>query len=335
MSISQFARHLILDHCLKGPHRSIKELTSMVNQRLEQDHYGNVTDRTIRNDVERNLKVLYNVEIDCRKHKYAYKKGCAGILHPLLKEEEKQLLVLALQVYRICQGTPFFKPFKDMVGRLIGSQLQDGMELLDHPTIVQIPETATSSGIQHFSAIYHAALHQQSLRIRYTPLGQELQQVLQVSPYVLKEYENRWYLIGHVRRDAQDPGAVKILKLGRILDVEPGDLRFCHCAEFDPREYFAHSLGIFHQIGEKPIQVKLRARGELIQLLVEDPIHPSMRILTVQEDQEMDIVLTVYNSVELHAIIMKFGPLIEVLEPSSLREEIASKLHRTLEQYRV
>lgn len=334
MSIPQFARHLILDNYLKGPHRSIRELTELVNKRLQEDLYGTVTDRTIRNDLERNMIALYNVEIDCKKHKYAYKKGCAGIMHPMLQEEEKQLLVLALQVYRICQGTPFFKPFKDMVGRLIGSQLHEDMGMLDHPTIVQIPETDTSSGIQYFSAIYQAALNKKSLRIRYTPLGQETQQLLEVSPYVLKEYERRWYLIGFVRRDPKDSGAVKILKLGRILSVEPSDAPFHASVEFDPKEYFAHSLGIFHQIGQKPVRVVLKARGELVQLLLEDTIHSSMRILTLLEDQEMDIELRVYNSVELHSLILKFGPLIEVLEPASLRDEIVSKLQRTLEQYR-
>lgn len=333
MSISQFARHLILDHYLKGPHRSIKELTDLVNRRLQEDHYGKVTDRTIRNDVEKNLEALYNVDIDCKKHKYAYKKGCPGIMHPLLQEEEKQLLFLALQVYRICQGTPFFKPFKDMVTRLIGSQLHEDMGMLNHPTIVQIPETINSSGIQYFSEIYQAALTQKCLTIRYVPLGQELQQTLQVSPYVLKEYERRWYLIGHVRRDQQDAGAVKILKLGRILSVEPGKLAFHESVEFDPQEYFAHSLGIFHQIGQKPIHVVLKARGELVQLLLEDKIHPSMRIISVLDTEEMEVDLMVYDSVELHALILKFGPLIEVLAPDSLRQEIIKKLQRSLELY--
>ncbi len=78
---------------------------------------------------------------------------------------------------------------------------------------------------------------------------------------------------------------------------------------------------MFHVHAAEPIEVKVKFNKNLIPLISETKIHPSMEIISKTEE-EMVVTFTVYNTIELKNKILSYGANAEVLSPKELRNEI-------------
>ena len=152
-----------------------------------------------------------------------------------------------------------------------------------------------------------------------TPYGGETK-TRTISPYLLKEYRNVWYMVAFADEFKQK-NRTNIFKLTRIQKIEPCDETYVIDDKFNPEDYFKYSLGVFHIHGAEPIEVKLKFNRHLIPLISETKIHPSMEIISKTEE-EMIVTFTVYNTIELKNKILSYGANAEVLSPKELRDEI-------------
>jgi predicted DNA-binding transcriptional regulator YafY len=153
----------------------------------------------------------------------------------------------------------------------------------------------------------------------YKPYGGETK-TRTISPYLLKEYRNVWYMVA-CANETKHKGGTNLFKLNRIQKIEPCEALFEIDDKFSPEDYFKYSFGVFHIHGAEPIEVKLKFNKNLIPLISETKIHPSMEIISKTED-EMVVTFTVYNTIELKNKILSYGSSAEVLSPKELRDEI-------------
>ena len=80
------------------------------------------------------------------------------------------------------------------------------------------------------------------------------------------------------------------------------------------------------------IEVKIKFDKNLIPLISETKIHPSMEIISKTEE-EMVVTFTVYNTIELKNKILSYGANAEVLSPKVLRDEIKEIIINTIKNY--
>lgn len=334
VSKNALLRYKILDDLLKNKDRyTIKQLTERVNSEMEiletDKRSYTVTERMIRMDLENMMKV-YSVAIVKNGPKYYYESKEESIDSINLREEDKTAINLALGVFSRFKNTPLYDKFSDVVTRVIASSLIRKVNHADTQHYIQLAEMSEHSGIEWIERIYQAMVEKKALVLHYRNFGDKTSQKV-VSPYLLKEYRNKWYMIAYLHRDQTDN--ILIYKLSRIVDIQDTDEHYVEDKYFNGKKFFKYALGVFHRHASEPIDVKLKLRGDsIIKLFSEDKIHPTQEIIPISE-KEAIMNLIVFDSPELHTLILSYSNSIEVLEPECLRKLIIDKIQMSLNQY--
>jgi len=334
-----FERYKIIDRKLRSRKDgfTIMELTNLVNKELvmfdkksNPDNSQEVTDRMIRLDLK-NMPEIYPVEIVKRNGKYCYETSEDSIDNINLKEEDKTAITLAMGVFARFNGTPIYDKFSDAVTRILASSVLRKINTTDTKRYIQVAEVSEHSGIEWIETIYNAIVERKALTLHYKSFGDK-PSIKVISPYMLKEYRNKWYLIAYVH-DKEKGGIILLHRLSRIVKIEESEEAFEEDRSFDGNKYFKYTLGVFHKHGEEPIHVKLKLHGSpIIKILSEDKIHHTQELVPISPDEAI-LDLHVYASPELNTFIMSYSESIEVIEPTSLRDEIKKKLSNSISRY--
>jgi len=324
-------RYILIDSLLKGPrHYTIKEIAEKVNEHLKEDGFQSVSLKMYYNDIN-NMQSEYGVSIlkkaDGTLH---YENSYDSITNEILRQEDRTIVEMALQVFSIYRGSGLFDKFDNLISRMMAGTILKGINKNGQEKYIQLTEAIENTGQKWLDIIYEAIVGFKSLKIHYQPYGKKKQERI-VSPCLLKEFRNTWYMLAHFR-DNDGNVTTNVFKLTRILKIEDSGETYSIDESFNREDYFKYSLGVFHLHEQGPIEVKLKFDRSLITLILENRIHHSMRILSKTEE-EMIVSLKVYNTIELKNLILGYGSNVEVLEPDDLRAETKKILIESLQKY--
>ena len=151
-----------------------------------------------------------------------------------------------------------------------------------------------------------------------------------VEPYLLKEFNSRWYLFAYVR----EKNAFRTFGLDRIDDLTISDDRFNRETELEETaNKFDTVYGLVYEPEQnknaKIEEVRLRMSPIMINHLEASPLHQSQKA-----DKEKGLITwQVIINPELENKILSFGEHAEVLSPNWLREKIKQRLMQVLQKY--
>jgi predicted DNA-binding transcriptional regulator YafY len=148
-----------------------------------------------------------------------------------------------------------------------------------------------------------------------------------VHPYRLTRHQGSLYLLGW--KAQQDE--LRTWRVDRMESASVDEVRFTVPADMDIDGRLAGSFGIYE--GAEDITVRAKIAKPRARYVAEKAWHPSQQV-TVHRDGSVTVEFRLSGTVEFKNWILSFGADAEVLEPASLREEIAAELHRTLAAYR-
>jgi len=184
-------------------------------------------------------------------------------------------------------------------------------------------------GMQYFDVIVEALRAECCIEATYHKFGQEAYSC-HLRPYVLKTYEGRWYLIA--QKD-EEP-IVKTFALDRFEQMHLlANEHFRIPDDFNPKQYFAHTFGIYHRDGLPPL-VTLRAKGTARNYLRLAPLHHSQQEKRI-DDQTSLFHLHCHTTPDLRLAILRQGHLVEVIAPQDLRDQVAEEARLMAENYRL
>lgn len=160
-------------------------------------------------------------------------------------------------------------------------------------------------------------LHQILLYIDLLP------QFLYFLPILLKEYNNRWFLIGYAHKKHD----VVNLALDRIVSVAKDERHpFVENSFFDPDTFLGEMIGVTRNISSQPERVTIRLVGHHAPYVLTKPLHDSQQMIHKEPNGDVVIALDVIVNHELENKILALGPFAEVLTPAHLRATIAEQL---------
>ena len=146
-----------------------------------------------------------------------------------------------------------------------------------------------------------------------------------LAPYCLKMFKRRWYLL------AKEGDALKTFCLdNRTCDVKVLDEKYEFPNDFNPEEYFKDAYGIRTASAK---EVVLKAYGQEADYLRSAPIHPSQKETETGKDYAIFTLHVGTNAWEFYQEILSRGNRLEVLEPASLRKDIAERIEEMRERY--
>ncbi len=184
-------------------------------------------------------------------------------------------------------------------------------------------------GIEHLNILLDAVKNKKL--IRFSHAGFEADEVIEysINPYLLKEYQNRWYIIGIPEGKKE----LRTFGIDRMSNLKVLDVHFIPNPKINPRKNFEHVIGLYYSDLE-PEDVILSftpQQGNYIRTL---PLHHSQVILQ-DDDEEFRIKLFVVPNFELKQKILMLGDSVEVIEPALFREEVIEAIGNALEKYRL
>ncbi|HVX14812.1 MAG TPA: transcriptional regulator [Pirellulales bacterium] len=150
----------------------------------------------------------------------------------------------------------------------------------------------------------------------------------EIFPYALIEHRGSVYVVAHSR----DHDAVRQFKLDRIQSAEVTEFPFHRPDAFNVADYMRGSFGVYHGDGGPDVKVRVRFRPSVARYVSESRWHVSQQ-LTPQPDASLVAEFRLSSTEEIRHWILSFGRQAVVLEPVSLRDEIAAELREMVRSY--
>lgn len=241
---------------------------------------------------------------------------------PITDEEIAQLRETMLILSRF-KGLPQFEWIDSMI-----TNLEDKFHLKSAGrSVIGLDGVAYADGIEYITPLFNAILNKTPLNIKYTTFNKKNFDWI-IQPYYIKQYNNRWFLIGLNNDEFK---SITNVALDRIVAIEQANVPFIEntlIEDFD--EYFEDIIGVSLPV-ERTIQnIILRFSQNRFPYIKAKPIHGSQKI----KDKDAGIItLDVIPNKELESILLSFGSDVEVLAPESLRNSIAKKIKDAYQNY--
>lgn len=253
---------------------------------------------------------------------YEYEDKSFSIYNIPLNDDEMAQLAQTVSVLSKFEGMPNF----DWVDNLI-----DHFKLsLNIPstreTIVAFDENFDLRGRGWFAKLFSAIAMQQALEIKYKPFGKPVKTLL-FHPYLLKQYNNRWFLIGC----SGEHTSITNLPLDRIEDIAPATIDYRPNTDIDFHDYFDEMVGVSKH-GTECSKVKIKVSNDYYPYIETKPLHGTQRVVTHEDDYTVIQIEVIINP-ELKQLLLSHGSHITVISPDTLKEEIEADLKKNLEQY--
>jgi len=287
---------LILEFLNEHKYLTLKKL----NELLSESDYG-ISERTLSRDFKK-LDDEFGIAISYDKQQKAY----------FIDKKQSVEVESFLRLIELVTTT-----------NLLVNSLKEGKNSLKYIAF----DNQKLLGIEHLKPLLEAIKNNEIVKIKHRGFEKNKAKEHIVQPYFLKEYLNRWYLVGTKNNES------KLYKFGidRIKDVKFTGEKFVRNPDINPDEYFDFTIGI-SLTENKPQIVELSftpQQGKYIKTL---PLHHSQEIL-VDNDKELRISLKVIRNFELSQEILKYGDTVKVLKPKELVDEIKRNYRNALKKY--
>ena len=319
-------RYRTIDRCLQNRRRkwTIEDLIDACNEALYEyeGRTQSVSLRTIRLDLSamRSDKLGYNAPIIVRDKKYySYEDPEYSITHIPLTTHELGILQEVSELLRQFKGFSHFTGMSELIHRL-DDKIHS--EQSHSPLVIDFEKNELLTGIQWLDPLYKAIVARTTVRIVYRSFKARVDSEIIFYPYLLKEYRNRWFVLGMTKRVRE----IVTFALDRIQDIGllPEEV-FQEQKGFDPHSYFASIVGVTLNTGKRPVEVRFWASPEHAPYIRTKPIHSSQRVVE-EPGGGTHFAITVIPNFELERELIGFGEGLKVLSPASLVRRIQHRV---------
>lgn len=327
-------RYKTIDRCLRNTGRrwTLQDLVDACSDALYEYEGKNelVSVRTTQLDIQmmRSDRLGYEAPIECYDRKYyRYSDPEYSISNRPLTEQD----ILALnRTVDLLKQFDEFDPYHEMVD--VVNRLQDKVATASNrKRIVDFERNLNLKGLQYLNPLYDLIASKTTVNISYRSFNSRKPRDFILYPYLLKEYNNRWFVFG------SRAGDMKLfnLALDRIVEYHAcQDIPYKENPDFT-ESYFDDIIGVTKHERLEKSTVRFTADNSLAGYILTKPIHSSQKLVSKnKEDGSMtfeipDIVI----NPELEKEFQSHGNSLKVLEPASLADKLMKVFKQAFEQY--
>lgn len=319
-------RYKTIDKCLQNKYRkwTLDDLIEACSDAL-YEYEGrdiNVSKRSIQLDIQlmRSDKLGYNAPIEVYNKKYyRYKDESYSITDIPITENDMNVLSEAVEMLKQFKDFSLFSELSGIIQRLEDKVYT---EKTKKSSIIHLDKNENLKGLEHLDVLYQAILKEIGLSITYQSFKATEASQLEIHPFILKEYNNRWFLIG--KKENSD--SILTMALDRIQKIKYNLQIDYKKDDFNGDEYYRNTIGVT-VLNDDSLQI-IRLKMDRINApyVITKPFHHSQNIIEKWEDGSIVFEVKVHMNYEFERLILGFGESIEVMSPKSLRNRIKKKL---------
>lgn len=322
-------RYRVIDQCLgqKYKRHTLEDLISEVSHEL-REQFGltqGVSKRTIQSDLQimRSLPPRgFGAEIICEAGEYFYLDPSYSILNaPLNKIDINALNEISILLGQF-KMLPHFELLNQMLVKLKGFSERQTYER----DMISLEINQPVTGMEFLPFVFEAVINRIQLKIIYKPFKEEVMSLI-VHPFLLKEYNNRWYLLSQT--DHRE--GLSLLALDRMLEIQQIEGQAMVCP-IDTNTYYNKVVGVTIPEHATIEEVHFSISEDRLPYLQTKPVHSTQQIEMLEE--KVVVKLQVIINKELKAELLSLSPDIKVLQPQHLVSEMQELFQQSLAQYR-
>lgn len=339
-------RYRYLDELLSSrvKYYTRQELTDKLNEHLATPVSKRCVEKDLI-DIQDEWGIEYDEKVYDGKRYIHYADSSFSIFNKELTQEERTMLRSVLATVGQFDGLPNFEWLETMrlkLGKDSGSALASGeFEGYEDEKLIQFSNNPYLKNSNMIAGLFQHIVSKQAIQIEYKPYSAPESFLVVVSPYRLKQFNNRWYLICCRMSD----GRFTNYALDRMVSFEViEDIEFMPCP-IDIDEHFDDIIGVTY-VSDEPVETVVFAGSPReIQFILTKPLHWSQRCPSQEGQEELHsqysnvpenwIFLTIECkwNFELITTLFSFGERIVVLSPERVVSDLSRKLEIMTQYY--
>lgn len=330
-------RYKFLDDMLSDRHHfyNIHDLTLKCNEKLITAGLPEVTQRCIEKDINYLEYDPFFAEIERfrigSKRCLRYAKPSFSIFKKELSNEESNLIREVLNTIGQFDGLAHFEWLE---------QFKSWLDLEERPKIISFSNNPYLQNSNLLGVLFDYISNQVVIQIEYHTFSVQEKKKILFHPYLLKQYNNRWYIIGAANQD------MKILNfaLDRIDQITPlPELEYQPCLD-NLAERFEDIIGVTLYEDRKLEHIIFWVSNNSQYYIITKPIHDSQKHI---KEESLDAIHEKYPNLksgtffsidcipnyELIRELCSYGKELLVLEPASIKNKVYDRITMMLEAY--
>ena len=328
-----FTRYKILDQCFRHSSQiyDIETLLDTCNAELKNrdECSKGIKKRQLYDDISF-MKSEFAAPIKNNKVKgYFYSDSDFSIFSAnniLTNEEITNLLADTYKLSKIIglEQLQLLNNFDQYLDKFSNRNTEDFPKL----NFVSVGNNKYLRGVEHFKTLYNHIFKKEVLHIIYRTF-EGLRKEHEIHPYYLKQYKNRWFLIG------QNPNfeSPTILALDRITSISAFRDKDYIESDIDFEEYFDDVIGVTIPENIQVEKIEIYVVDRKTKGYIETkPLHGSQTPLRKFKDGYKFSIKVIPNY-ELESLILSFGEKIKILSPDSLQKRVKNRLQKSIKHY--
>ena len=264
----------------------------------------NVSMRTFERDLK-NIRTDFGIEITYEKSHNGY----------FIDEEESTDI------------ESFFK-FLELVTltEVFSDGLQADKKLLQY---VKFDDSSNLKGVENLEPILIAIKQGCKLSFKHFHYYKETTTDYTISPLMVKEYVNRWYVIGV----PEGQNEIRTYGIDRLSEITKGELISIDKEDFqDQLNQFDNIVGVSLK-GSKIEKIILKTHDRNMRYLRSLPLHHSQSIVPDKEPGYYQVMFHIIPNYEFDVQILKMSMEVEVIKPQWYREHIKNEIQKIYTKY--
>jgi predicted DNA-binding transcriptional regulator YafY len=303
-----------------APFPTIDDLIEAVNEITDGELQVSLS--SIQKDIQAMKKPeLFGAPIEyCRQNKgYFYTDKSFSIDGIPLNDEEVGAIKFAAGILKQFKGTDFLDGYDGAIDKILAKINVN--KITDSDDIIQIEKAPLTIGNEYINPLIQFISNKQTITFEYTKFHTEQSKIYTLHPYLIKEYRNRWYVIG-MEEACQE---IRTFGIDRMEHLKVSNtVKFFRKPDFDPVSYFKYSLGITTINNKIPEDIELSFTPFIGKYIKSQPWHQT-QVELVNSTDEYRIRLKLMPSMELIKEILSYGKDVKVLKPDWLIKEVELK----------
>ena len=319
------ARLKLLDRLLRSGWYTKDQMRYRIFEELDES----ISERTLQTDLEELRAAAESDPIGKKRMAgimwYSYKTKGHSYFDPLFSVAQMNTMYNAIAALKRYRGLELSADLKQIAEQIENKYLP---EIEPYGEYFQ-PEIIEYSGEHFLKDLVDSCREKTVLKLSYQAFYEPEPKEHIIHPYLVKQYNGRWFLIGHNEKDCD----LRTYASDRIKKISPAPrVIFRECDLPGIISQYKNIIGITLHRDHKPVQIFFRVKNMRAGYLVTKPLHQSQQLIRSDKVNTLFSIAVIPNK-EMFSLFMSYGADLEVTRPTHIRKVLASMTAAANELY--